>query len=162
MVSYREASVTDDASLALLTQYFSSRAQSFPATLGEYRTVFPSPEQFTPPTGVFLIVEGEDLAGDPADVGCGGVRRLEPSGSGLVRYEVKHLWLQPHTRRRGYGRALLAELERRAREFGAEELVLDTNESLAAAGGLYRSSGFEQIEPYNDNPNATHWFGKRL
>lgn len=162
MVNYREASVVDDASLALLTEYFTSRAQSFPETMGEYRTVFPSPDNFAAPNGVFLVVEDEDLAGDPADVGCGGVRRIEPGDDGLVRFEVKHLWLQPHVRGRGHGRALLAELERRAREFGAQQLVLDTNESLTAAGGLYLTSGFAAVEPYNDNPNATHWYAKRV
>ncbi len=162
MVDYREASVMDDAALALLTEYFSARAQSFPASMGEYESVFPSPDQFEPPNGVFLIVESEDLAGDPGDVGCGGIRRLGADDPNVVRFEVKHLWLQPHTRRRGYGRALLGELERRAREFGATELVLDTNQALVEAGGLYRSSGFEETEPFNENPNATHWYRKGL
>jgi ribosomal protein S18 acetylase RimI-like enzyme len=72
------------------------------------------------------------------------------------------LWLRPHVRGLGYGRALLTELERRARELGATELVLDTNSSLEAAGGLYRSSGLVNVEPYNDNPNATDWFAKKL
>jgi ribosomal protein S18 acetylase RimI-like enzyme len=62
----------------------------------------------------------------------------------------------------GLGRALLAELQRRARGLGAQRLVLDTNDSLTAAAGLYRSSGFDEIEPYNDNPNATRWFAKTL
>jgi GNAT superfamily N-acetyltransferase len=62
----------------------------------------------------------------------------------------------------GVGRALLAELERRALALGATELVLDTNDSLEAAGSLYRSSGFEPSEPYNGNPNATAWFRKSL
>ncbi len=162
MATWREANVTDDAALALLTEYFSSREQSFPSSSGEYRTVFPSPEQFVPPTGVFLIVEGEDLAGEAADVGCGGIRRLEDPASGAVRYEVKHLWIQPHLRGLGLGKALLAELERRAREFGGTEVVLDTNAALVEAGGLYRSSGYEEVAPYNDNPNATHWFRKVL
>jgi ribosomal protein S18 acetylase RimI-like enzyme len=65
-------------------------------------------------------------------------------------------------RGRGAGRRLLEELERRAVRYGAEDLVLDTNASLEAAGGLYRSSGFTEIEPYNANPNATHWYGKRV
>jgi ribosomal protein S18 acetylase RimI-like enzyme len=163
MVSFREASVTDDAAQALLGEYFDARAASFPAEQGRYHTAFPSPADFVPPAGVFLVVEGEDLAGDPADVGCGGIRRLHPSSdSGAVRYEIKHLWLQPHTRGLGYGRLLLTELERRARALGAEELVLDTNVSLAAAGGLYRSSGFVDIAPYNTNPNATNWYSKPL
>ena len=40
--------------------------------------------------------------------------------------------------------------------------VLDTNATLEAAQALYRSSGYGEIEPYNDNPNATHWFRKEL
>ena len=162
MATWREANVTDDAALALLTEYFSSREQSFPSTAGEYRTVFPSPEQFVPPTGVFLIVEGDDISGEAADVGCGGVRRLEEPAPGGVRYEVKHLWIQPHLRGRGLGKALLAELERRAKEFGATEVGLDTNAALVAAGGLYRAAGYAEVPPYNDNPNATHWFRKEL
>lgn len=79
-----------------------------------------------------------------------------------VRYEVKHLWIQPRMQGRRLGRALLTELERRARAFGATEVVLDTNASLVAADNLYRSSGYDEIEPYNDNPNATHWFRKNL
>jgi ribosomal protein S18 acetylase RimI-like enzyme len=75
---------------------------------------------------------------------------------------VKHLWLAPAGRGRGEGRRLLAELERRAIGFGAGELVLDTNASLEAAGGLYRSSGYVDVEPYNANPNATNWYGKRV
>ena len=161
MTSWREASVEDDAALALLTEYFSSRAQTFPASQGEYRTVFPSAEQFVAPRGVFLIVEGDGLDGEAADVGCGGIRRIDPI-DGQTTFELKHLWVQPHVRGLGVGRALLAELERRARAFGAERLVLDTNDSLEAAGRLYRSSGFEAIEPYNDNQNATAWFSKSL
>ncbi|MGN6197954.1 GNAT family N-acetyltransferase, partial [Humibacter sp.] len=68
----------------------------------------------------------------------------------------------PSARGKGAGRALLAELERRALEFGARRLVLDTNESLEAAGNLYRTSGYVSIEPYNDNPNATHWYAKAV
>ena len=160
MVTWRETQTTDAAAHALLTEYFTSRELGF--TGGTYTTTFPDPDRFVPPRGVFLVVEGEDLAGEPADVGCGGIRRIDDGADGAVRYEVKHLWLQPHTRGLGYGRALLAELERRAREFGATELVLDTNNSLEAARGLYRSAGFVNVEPYNDNPNATDWYAKRL
>lgn len=159
MLRFREAAVTSASAHALLTAYFAERAAGFPSEQGTYRPTFPSPEQFVPPAGVFLIVEGGDA---PAPLGCGGVRRIEPSAEGLVRYEVKHLWLRPEARGLGGGRMLLQELERRALEFGAEELVLDTNASLEAAGGLYRASGYEPIEPYNDNPNATNWYGKRV
>jgi GNAT superfamily N-acetyltransferase len=163
-LAFKDVSVTDAGSIVLLTQYFSDRQSTFPSAQGHYRTTFPTPEQFLPPHGVFLLVSEptRDRSAERVFVGCGGIRRIEDSPTGDVRYEVKHLWLQPHVRGRGWGRALLSELERRARTFGAEELVLDTNASLTAAGALYTSAGYEDCAPYNDNPNATNWYRKRL
>jgi GNAT superfamily N-acetyltransferase len=151
VATYREASVTDAAAHALLAEYFAYREASFPSAAG-YVTTFPEPEQFVPPRGVFLVVEV-----DGVEAGCGGIRLL---GDGV--FEVKHLWLRPELQGRGLGKALLTELERRAASFGATEVVLDTNASLEAAGGLYRSSGYVDVEAYNDNPNATNWFSKRV
>jgi GNAT superfamily N-acetyltransferase len=172
MPEFTPVSVTDAGALKLLTQYFSDRERSFPSAQGTYRTTFPDPKQFMPPRGVFLLVcetpdetpdgKPDGATTDRAYVGCGGIRRAEDSPNGAVRYEVKHLFLQPHTRGRRWGTLLLAELERRAREFGADELVLDTNSSLEAAGALYQHSGYQDIPPYNDNPNATNWYLKRL
>lgn len=156
---FREVDVTSAEALGLLDAYFAERAAGFPVEQGEYRPTYPTSEQFTPPAGVFLVVE--DDAGDV--VGCGGVRRIQRRPeTNEVRFEVKHLWLAPAARGKGAGRQLLQELERRAVGFGAQELVLDTNASLEAAGGLYRSSGYVEVEPYNANPNATHWYGKRV
>ena len=169
--SFADALVTDAAAQALLTAYFSERALSFPAQQGRYRPAFPSAEQFVPPAGAFLLLRDPVLLRDPllrsdavADgfTGCGGIRRLDDGGLGAVRYEIKHLWLHPSTRGRGWGRALLVELERRARGFGATEVVLDTNASLTAAGALYASAGYVEIAPYNSNPNATTWYTKAL
>ena len=159
MLRFREADVTDADAHALLEAYFAERAAGFPVEQGAYSPTFPTAAQFTPPTGVFLIVDDDD--GDA--IGCGGVRRIpNRPGSDELRYEVKHLWLAPPARGRGEGRRLLGELERRAIEYGAAEIVLDTNASLEAAGGLYRSTGYVEIEPYNSNPNATNWYGKRV
>ncbi|SFR88477.1 Acetyltransferase (GNAT) family protein [Agromyces sp. CF514] len=163
-MQFRAVPVSGAEAHGMLEAYFAERAAGFPVEQGEYRPTFPVDAAFTPPEGVFLIVDdaAPDVAG-PTGIGCGGIRRIDADpATGLVRYEVKHLWLTDAARGRGAGRALLVELERRARGFGAEELVLDTNASLAAAGGLYRSSGFVEIAPYNDNPNATTWFAKRL
>ncbi|WP_315550567.1 GNAT family N-acetyltransferase [Microbacterium aurum] len=155
MLSLVPLPVDDPRAQALLTEYFQMRGAAFPQ--GEtYRPIFPATSVFSPPAGVFVVA-----VDDGADVGCGGIRRIDDGPAG-VRYEVKHLYLRPETRGRGWGRLLLEDLERRAREWDAAELVLDTHHTLEAAGGLYARSGFEPIAPYNDNPNATRWYGKRL
>ena len=152
MVSFREAAVDAPDAHALIAAYFASRAETFPPELGDYQPKFPNPADFVRPGGVFLIA-----VEDGKDVGCGGVRTLAPG-----RLELKHLWIEPRAQGHGFGRLLLNELEGIAAELGATEIVLDTNASLVAAGSLYRSSGYVDIEPYNDNPNATNWFAKRF
>jgi GNAT superfamily N-acetyltransferase len=112
-----------------------------------------SPEDFTPPTGRFLVVR--DSGG--AATGCGGVRLIDPATA-----EVKRMWIHPSIRGRGAGRRLLAALERAAVDLGAGRAVLDTNETLSSALALYRSAGWLEVDPYNDNTEATHWFSKDL
>ncbi|TDW29033.1 GNAT family N-acetyltransferase [Cryobacterium psychrophilum] len=157
MPLFTDVPVSDPRATALLTEYFGDRDLSFPVEQGKYRPTFPTPEQFVPPAGVFVLLIDADDA-----IGCGGIRRLGDTPDGTLRYEVKHLWLQPRTRGRGWGRLLLTELERRAAGFGATEVVLDTNASLESAAALYQRSGYVGIAPYNDNPNATNWYRKTL
>ncbi len=155
MVSIRTSPVDAPDAHALLEEYFALRAAIFPG--GGYRTVFPSPATFVEPAGAFVVLD--DDAGRPA--GCGGIRRIDDGPLG-PRDEVKHLFVRDTGRGRGWGRLILDDLERRARDRGAAELVLDTHHTLDAAGGLYARSGFEAIPAYNDNANATRWFGKVL
>jgi GNAT superfamily N-acetyltransferase len=164
-VRFAEVPVSDPIAQRLLAEYFSGREETFPSAQGTYRTSFPVPEQFVPPRGQFLLVlsGGGDGPVDPESaVGCGGIRRIADTAAGEPRFEVKHLFLRPVARGRGVGKLLLRELESRAASFGAEVIVLDTNASLEAAGGLYRSSGYVDALPFNDNPNATNWYEKRL
>jgi GNAT superfamily N-acetyltransferase len=149
-------SVDDPAARTLLDAYFDERAAGFPAGPAAYRRTTPDAKQFTPPFGAFLVMDDGGI-----DAGCGGVRLLGNSDAGVC-FELKHLWVAPPARGRGLGRELLAELEARAKGFGAQVLVLDTNASLAAAQALYQGAGYQEIPAYNDNPNATTWFGKSI
>ncbi|HEX4444801.1 MAG TPA: GNAT family N-acetyltransferase [Galbitalea sp.] len=153
MVTFRDTNVDDPAAHALIADYFDMRDATFPHELGAYTPKFPIVADFLPPKGVFVVL----VDNDGEDIGCGGVRGISPT-----RFEIKHLWVQPRAQGRGLGRLLLGELESRAAGFGATEIVLDTNASLRAAGGLYRTSGYLNVEPYNDNPNATDWFWKKI
>ena len=155
-VAFVEALPSDPIAHRLLSDYFTSRELGFTGA-GGYTIVHPGDAQFTPPRGVFLVVEA-----DGVPVGCGGIRAIDAGDAGAVLFEVKHLWVAGTARGTGLGGALLQELEARAIGFGATHAVLDTNASLVAAGGLYRSHGYTSIEPYNDNPNATNWYGKAL
>ncbi|MCU1416766.1 MAG: hypothetical protein JWP32_940 [Schumannella sp.] len=149
MPRYVPTPADDPVAVRLLEDYFASRELGFVG--GVYRRTPPDAAAFVPPLGTFLVVYDDE----DAPVGCGGVRMIAPG-----RAEIKHLWLDPSTRGRGWGRTLLTELEARAVGLGAHVIVLDTNATLEAAQALYRSSGYDETEPYNDNPNATHWFTK--
>jgi DNA-binding MarR family transcriptional regulator/GNAT superfamily N-acetyltransferase len=91
--------------------------------------------------------------------------REEPIGCGALKVEtgdIKRMWVAPAARRLGVGRRLLAELEALARAQGLDAVRLETNGSLSEAIALYRSSGYVEVEPFNDEPYAHHWFAKRL
>lgn len=157
MVIIRESAVDTPEAHALLAEYFHYREAGFARENVVYTITFPEPSAFVAPHGVFVIAyDSSDRA-----VGCAGIRRLA-DGAEHIRFELKHLYLRPEARGKGWGRILLEWLEDAARNYGADEMVLDTHHSLTAAGSLYSNAGYSRIERYNDNPNATRWYAKSL
>ena len=67
-------------------------------------------------------------------------------------------------RRAGSGSAgaCCAELEQPRPAAGARVVRLETNGALIEAIALYRSAGYVEVAPFNDEPYAHHWFEKRL
>ena len=110
------------------------------------------PEEFTPPTGLFLVARVVD---EP--VGCGALKVSAP-GTG----EIKRLWVAASARGLGIGQRILTTLEEEARGLGLERLRLDTNKSLIEAQALYAKNGYREVPPFNDDPYPDHWFEKRL
>ena len=82
---------------------------------------------------------------------------LTESALGAAALELRRL-----ARGLGIGRRLLSELEAATAHSGSEVVRLETNGSLTEAIALYRSSGYVEVEPFNDEPYAHHWFEKRL
>ena len=90
-------------------------------------------------------------------MGCGALKFHENTVG-----ELKRMWVAPRARGLGLGRRLLLALENSAREAGITFLHLETNRSLIEAIELYRHSGYQEVEAFNDEPYAHHWFEKRL
>jgi putative acetyltransferase len=79
----------------------------------------------------------------------------EAVGTGAVAIndgwaEVKRMWVVPAARGKGLSKALLADLERRAKDGGAEWLRLETGVANHEALALYERSGFVRREPFAD------------
>ena len=72
------------------------------------------------------------------------------------------MWVDPAARGLGLGRRLLQELERQAREHGAQIVRLETNRALTEAISLYQSSGYREVPSFNQEHYADHWFEKTL
>jgi len=75
--------------------------------------------------------------------------------------EIKRMWVAPAARGLGLGRRLLSALEQQA--VTSNPVVrLETNAALEEAIRLYRSSGYVEVSPFNDEAYADHWFEKCL
>ena len=85
--------------------------------------------------------------------GCAGLREW----GALTR-----MYIAPRFRRRGGGRVLLEAVEGAARARGLKRLQIDTRDDLVEARGLYLAAGYEEVEPFNQDPYAEHWFQKWL
>jgi GNAT superfamily N-acetyltransferase len=110
------------------------------------------PADLEPPNGVLLLAR---VGGEPA--GLGGVRFLDTEAA-----EVKSMYVAPTHRGQGLARAVLAELERIARERGCRRIQLDTSDYLTGAIALYRGAGYREVPPYHENPKANLWFERSL
>jgi DNA-binding MarR family transcriptional regulator len=108
--------------------------------------------ELRPPAGLLLVAR---LQAEP--VGCGALKFHERAPT-----ELKRMWVAGSARGLGLGRRLLAELEAHAARGPSRVVRLETNETLAEAIALYRSAGYTEVEPFNDEPYAHHWFEKRL
>jgi ribosomal protein S18 acetylase RimI-like enzyme len=135
-----------------LAQYFAELASRFTGGFDRKADGAEAVDDFVAPNGCLLIAR---LHGEP--IGCGALRTFD-RGMG----EIKRLWVSRDARGSSLGRRLLEELERLARKHRMRAVRLDTNESLHEAIRLYRSAGYREIDRFNDNPYAHHWFEKTL
>ncbi|MEQ1735734.1 MAG: GNAT family N-acetyltransferase, partial [Rhodoglobus sp.] len=104
------------------------------------------------PAGLVLLATRHGEA-----VGCVALK-VRPGGLG----EVKRMWVSPTARGLGLARRLLGRIEGEAAGRGIHTLRLDTNRTLIEAIALYRDLDYREIDAFNDEPYAHHWFEKRI
>ena len=142
----------DESAEWALAQYFAELDSRFPGGFDAGDPTLEEVAALRPPDGRFLLIRSNEET-----VGCGALQRIDAETA-----EVKRMWIQLERRGLGLGRRLLATLETTAGELGYQRIVLDTNSELIEAIRMYRSAGYEEIERYNDNPYAEHFFEKSL
>ncbi len=151
-ISFASVTSDDPDAAASLRSYYRELDRVFPEGFDPHAWAVITPEDTRPPTGCFVLMRR-----DSETIGCGAVKTLT-TGIG----EIKRMWIRDDFRGLGLGPRLLAELEDRARSLGHDLVRLDTSSHLPIAVAMYRNHGYREIEPYNDNPYAGHWFEKQL
>ncbi|MDQ6433685.1 helix-turn-helix domain-containing GNAT family N-acetyltransferase [Mesorhizobium sp. LHD-90] len=146
-----EAPDSDEARFCL-GEYFAELARRFEEGFDLELGKAAEASEMMPPKGWFVMAR---IDGEPA--GCGVLKTLE-EGIG----EIKRVWVSPSARGLGIASRLMEKLESIALEAGLTTVRLDTNRALSEAQAMYRKLGYHEIERYNDNFYANHWFEKRL
>jgi len=134
-----------------IEEYFKELEARFESGFDPTQSISASQLELTPPAGLLLVAY---LRGEP--VGCGALKFHGDFA------EVKRMWVAQSARGLGLGKRLLQALEGSAREAGVKVLRLETNRTLTEAINMYRSSGFVEVDPFNDEPYAHHWFEKHI
>ncbi len=98
-------------------------------------------EKFMPPHGRLLLSESNGFA-----AGCICLKKLTASIG-----EVKRLYVRPACRGKGIGKKMVGVLLDEARQIGYETIRLDSTQYMVGAHNLYRSFGFQDIEPYPES-----------
>ncbi|HMI70479.1 MAG TPA: GNAT family N-acetyltransferase [Solirubrobacteraceae bacterium] len=149
----RSEAPTGEASRALFGEYMALVRERLGDAFNPSEDIFATEAAFDGPGTAWLV-----LYKDGVPVACGGLR---PLGAGVA--EIKRMFVTAAARGRGHGRALLAELERRARDAGYDRVRLYTTEVLHEARALYADAGYHRIEMPNVDDRAEDiWLEKRL
>jgi GNAT superfamily N-acetyltransferase len=97
--------------------------------------------KFYAPNGRFYLLRDAQ-----AFVGVGALQRVDATTA-----EIQRMYVQPPWRGHGAARLLLDRLLDDARAIGCDVVRLESLKSLAPAHALYRSVGFVEVPPHDDN-----------
>jgi ribosomal protein S18 acetylase RimI-like enzyme len=135
-----------------LRAYFSELDRRFDTGFDPALSIPADDEELRPPAGLLVVAS---LHAEP--IGCGALKLHDDEPA-----EIKRMWVAESARGLGVGRRLLTELEAYAAEHGARTIRLETNKTLVEAIRLYRSAGYIEVAPFNDEAYGHHWFEKLI
>jgi GNAT superfamily N-acetyltransferase len=98
------------------------------------------PAYYTERQGGFWVAEDQTAGIPPSIIGMFGLEQADPNAA-----ELRRMYVDPGTRRRGLARAMLARAEAEAIRLGCGCLVLSTSELQGPALALYRSAGYRLV-----------------
>jgi DNA-binding MarR family transcriptional regulator/GNAT superfamily N-acetyltransferase len=151
-IAVEEVDPRGEAARYCLREYCSELSRRFEGGFDVSLSRDPDAADMIPPRGAFFVATSDGLP-----LGCVG---LKGTGSDLA--EIKRLWVAPSARGLGLGRRLIDAAETAAQKLTVKILRLDTNSALAEALQLYRSTGWTEIDRFNDDPYPDLFFEKHL
>ncbi|MFE1602520.1 bifunctional helix-turn-helix transcriptional regulator/GNAT family N-acetyltransferase [Methylobacterium sp. ID0610] len=151
-IRVEEADPRGEAARHCLGEYYAELGRRFATGFDVSLSRDPDAADMIRPRGAFLVALSDGLP-----IGCVGLK-----GSGGERAEIKRLWVSPAARGLGLARRLMDAAETVARGLAITVLRLDTNSALPEALQLYRSTGWIEIDRFNDDPYPDHFFEKQL
>jgi DNA-binding MarR family transcriptional regulator/GNAT superfamily N-acetyltransferase len=151
-IGLEEMDPRSDEARYCLGEYYAELGRRFKSGFDVSLSRDPEAEDMIRPRGTFLVAISD---GQP--IGCVGLK-----GTGSEIAEIKRLWVSPSARGLGLARRLMDAAENAARSLSIRVLRLDTNRALPEALQLYRRTGWNEIDRFNDDPYPDAFFEKLL
>jgi len=151
-ITIEEMDPRGDEARCCLGEYYTELARRFQNGFDVSLSRDPEANDMIRPRGAFLVAMSDGLP-----IGCVGLEGTEGEMA-----EIKRLWVTPSARGLGVGRRLMDAAENAARRLSIKTLRLDTNRALREALQLYRSTGWSEIDRFNDDPYPDFFFEKHL
>ncbi len=97
---------------------------------------------------LYLVLEVEGVV-----IGCGGIAPLR--GGDATVCELKKMYFMPEARGKGWGKAMMEQLEQAAQERGFSTIYLETLARMESANRLYNAAGFAPLSGPMGNTGHT-------
>ena len=142
---------TDPRSQAALTQFLNEMVERVGADVLEIDIEQEAREDSGKNFFIVALDERDNV------VGCGSLIQIEPQVG-----QIRRMWVNPVLRGHGIGRRLLSALEGAGAVSGYEFIRLEVYEALTEALLLFETSGYVQVDPWEQSPPDLKAYQKQL